>query len=177
MITLDQLHHGVTDAITLITSSPTHLWFTVGVVAASLPVTAVIVEWVKRHHFKVNSVELENEVIDFTVLVTGTLMTLADFLITNGTNLARLLPFLAVVLPTIKAFAPSVYTYSKAIHGWFINRKAENQKQRIQALGNKIDTALNGTSNTTAPPDLQATSVQTAPAPQPQPQPSDALFD
>lgn len=133
----------INDLLAAITSTPEHLWFTVGVVVASLPVTALIVEAYKKYHFKINGVEMENKTIDFVVLVTGGLMTIADFLITNGDNAAKFLPFLTVVLPTIKAFAPTVYTYSRAVHGWFVNRKSEDQKQRLQALSDNLNRISN----------------------------------
>lgn len=163
-----QLQHGLSDVINLINGSPLHLWFTVGVVVASLPVTALVVEWYKRHHFKVNATELTNHAIDFVVAVTATLMTLADFVIANGTNLSHFFPFLITVMPTITAFAPHVYDISRAVHGWFVNRQNESQQQRIAntiKLANSFGTESNG-----------LTGAQTAPASQQPPQPASKVI-
>jgi hypothetical protein len=120
---IDKLLNFINYLLDAINAVPVHVWFIVGVVAASLPVTVGIVQWVKHRHFKKTGLEMENHLIDYTVTVTAALMTLTDFLITNGTQFANLFPFLLVVLPTIKAFAPTVFSISKAIHTAAIERK------------------------------------------------------
>lgn len=105
-------------------SIPYHWYFTAGVVLASIPLTAVVVQGIKHWHFIKTSKEMTNHLIDFTVIVTSAVMAGTDFLLTNGSNMTILLPFLGVVMPSIKAFAPTVYNVSKAVHGWSVNRKA-----------------------------------------------------
>lgn len=129
-----QIAHGINLALSWFTTIPNHWLYTAGVVAASIPLTAVVVQFIKHLHLKMTATEMTNHLIDFVVLVTGFLMAAADFVITNGNNLKYLPQFLLVVVPTIKALAPSVYSYSKAVNGWFINRRAENQKQRLAAV-------------------------------------------
>jgi hypothetical protein len=116
------------------TGLPNHWFYAAGVIIASLSITPVIVEGIKHLHLKWTATEMTNHMIDFSLWVTATLMGLADFFIVNGSNTALLLPWMTGAIATIKAFAPSVYTYSKAIHGWFTNRKNEKQEQRLQAV-------------------------------------------
>jgi uncharacterized membrane protein YqgA involved in biofilm formation len=113
-----QLIHGVHLAIDYFNSVPGHWLYTIGVVVASIPLSALVVQGVKKLHFKWTATEMTNHFIDFVVLVTGFLMAGADFVITNGNNVKYLPQFLLVVVPTIKALAPSVYTYSRAIHSY-----------------------------------------------------------
>jgi hypothetical protein len=156
-----QLLHGVNLALDFWNNLPGHWYYTIGVVLASIPLTAVIVQGVKKLHLKYTSTEMTTHLIDFVVLVTGFLMAAADFVITNGSNTKYLPQFLLVVVPTIKALAPSVYTYSKAINSWFVNRKNESQKDRIAAtvkLANSFGTAANGITT-------DAQSLQSVPQP------------
>jgi hypothetical protein len=149
-----QLIHGVHLAIDYFNSVPGHWLYTIGVVVASIPLSALVVQGVKKLHFKWTATEMTNHFIDFVVLVTGFLMAGADFVITNGNNVKYLPQFLLVVVPTIKALAPSVYTYSKAIHSWFVNRQSEDQKQRLNAVLSAADVVapvVNG-SGTPQPP-------------------------
>lgn len=125
--------HFINQLLTAINSLPPHVWFTIGVILASVPVVTIAVEAVKRLHLKYNGTEMTNRLINFTVTVTGLLMTLADFVITNGTMTAQLFPFMLPTLLAIKAFAPVVYDESKAIHNWLINRQNEDQKQRLSS--------------------------------------------
>lgn len=145
-----QLLHGLTLALDWFNSINGHWYYTAGVVLASIPVTALIVEWFKHLHLKLTAVEMTNKFINFVIWVTGTLMAVADYAITQGATLQALshfLPFLAIVIPTIKALAPDVYEVSKAIHSWFVTRQSEDQKQRLAAtvkLANSFGTEANG---------------------------------
>lgn len=139
--------HGLNLAWDFWCALPGHWYYTIGVVAASIPVVTLIVEAVKRLHLKYTATEMTSHFIDFVVLVTGFLMAAADFVITNGNNTQYLPQFLLVVVPTIKALAPTVYSYSKAINNWFVNRKSETQDERIAKtfkLANSFGTAANG---------------------------------
>lgn len=129
-----QLLHGINLALDFWNTLPLHWYFAIGVVLASIPATALVIQAVKHYHFKATSTEMTNHFIDFVLLVTSFLMAAADFIITNGDNLKYLPQFMLVVVPTIKALAPSVYSYSKAINNWFTNRKTEDQKQRFSAV-------------------------------------------
>lgn len=135
--------HFITLAVDWFTSLPNHWLFTIGVVVASLPLTALILQYVKHLHFKWNGTEMTSHLIDFTLWVTGFLMAAADFVITNGENAKYLPQFLLVVVPVIKAAAPSIYTYSKAINSWTKNRQNETQKQRFSAVLNAADGVIN----------------------------------
>lgn len=142
-----QILHGLNLALDWFNTVPGHWYYTIGVVAASIPVATLIVEGIKRLHLKYTATEMTSHFIDFVVLVTGFLMAAADFVITNGENTKYLPQFLLVVVPTIKALAPSVYSYSKAINGWFKQRDNEDQKQRLAAtlkLANSFGTEANG---------------------------------
>lgn len=138
-----QLLHGINLGLDWFNSLPGHWYYTIGVVVASLPVTALVIQGIKRLHFKWTATEMTNHFIDFVLIVTSFLMAAADFVITNGNNLKYLPQFLLVVVPTIKALAPSVYSYSRAIHSWFINRQSETQKQRFSAVTENLDTFVN----------------------------------
>lgn len=138
----DQLFRGLDYALSYFNSIPGHWLYTIGIVIASIPLTAMLVQGIKHLHFKYTAKEMTDHFIDFVLLVTGFLMAAADFVITNGNNTKYLPQFLLVVVPTIKALAPSVYTYSKAIHSFFVNRSTETQKQRLSALGSTLDKAL-----------------------------------
>lgn len=110
--------HLLSYALEWFNSIPGHWLFTAGVVLASIPLTTVLIQQYKHLHLKLTATELTNHGIDFVLIVTSTLMAVSDFLLTNSGNLGVLFPFLAVTLPMIKAWAPSVYTYSKAINGY-----------------------------------------------------------
>lgn len=125
--------HYINQFLGIIENTPLHMWFTLGVILASVPIVTAVVEAVKHLHLKYNGTEMTNRLINFTVTVTGLLMTLADFVITNGTMTAQLFPFMLPTLLAIKAFAPVVYDESKAIHNWLINRQNEDQKQRLSS--------------------------------------------
>lgn len=125
--------HFINNLLDWFNSIPNHWLFTIGVVVASLPLTALVLQYVKHLHFKATATEMTNHLIDFTLWVTGFAMAIADFVITNGDNAKYLPQFLLVVVPTIKAAAPSVYSYSKAINNWMKNRQTETDKQRLSS--------------------------------------------
>jgi hypothetical protein len=106
-------------------SIPGHWYYTAGVVIASIATAPMVVQGFKRLHIKHYSKEMTDVLVDFTITVTAALMAAADFLLTNSNNMAYFLPFLGVVLPSIKAFAPTVYNVSKAVHAFSVDRKAK----------------------------------------------------
>lgn len=138
-MTTENIHKVLSYLADWFNSLPGHWFYAAGVIIASLAITPMVVEYVKHLHLKFKATEMTNHMIDFVLWITGGLMALADFFIVNGTNTAYLLPWLATVTPTIKAVAPSVYTYSKAVHSWFTNRKSESQKQRLSAILDAAD--------------------------------------
>jgi hypothetical protein len=104
-------------------SIPGHWYYTAGVVLASIIAAPMLIQGVKRLHIKHSGREMTDVLVDFTITVTAALMASADFLLTNSAHMAYFLPFLGVVLPSIKAFAPTVYNVSKAIHSFTVDRK------------------------------------------------------
>lgn len=138
---MERAAHYINDFLDFWNALPGHWYYVAGVVVASIAVSPVVIEVLKRLHFRWTGVEMTNHLIDFTVWITGVFMALADFVITNG-QWSNFLPFLAAVAPTIKALAPSIYTYSKAVHNWFILRENETQKQRLGAVLESADKVI-----------------------------------
>lgn len=150
-MTEQQLAHGIKYLSDFLQSIPDHWLYTAGVVVASSGLLAIIVQYTKHLHLKWTGEEMTNHFIDFVIWVTGTLMALSDFLLTQGTNMATLLPFLGVAVPTLKALAPTIYNVSKALHSWFVNRQDETQQQRLKAVlkaSEGLTTQASGTTHT-----------------------------
>lgn len=153
-----------------VTAIPAHQWYIFGTVVASIPVVIGIVEWVKNHHFNVKAQELETHFIYLNIAFWATVMTCADFVITNGSHFATFLPFLAKYMPVITAAAPAIYSFAKAANSWFSAHKKPSfasqlpdlpQDPNLGKLVQEVTTPVpQVTSTTTAPPTDVFSSIQ-----------------
>lgn len=153
---MDKLAHFINHLLDWINAVPSYDWFLFGLAVASWPITALVVEWYKRHHFKVHAQELTNVAINFLVVVSGTVMTLSDWLIAHGLNVKQaidqfghFLPFGVPTLLSIIAFAPHLYDISKAINTALINKDSETQSDRLKAVLSAADGVTQQASGTT----------------------------
>lgn len=90
-----------------------------GAVLATIGVTA----WVKRHHLKKTAQELAGHFVLLNVAFWGFLFTVADFVLTQGTIAAPLLPFLGTHWAQISGGAIIARKTALALRQWWTDRK------------------------------------------------------
>lgn len=114
------------------TISYLHIWagartaedfYLLGTIIGSLIALIGLVAWIKRKYLQKNGRKLASEFIVLNVAFFGFLLTITDFLITQGTAFAGLLPFVNVHWAQISAGAIAVHAVATALHKWWKDRK------------------------------------------------------
>lgn len=116
-------------------------WYMIGTIVGSIPVVIGIVAWIKRRHVKKTAEKLASEFIVLNVAFWGFIISIADFIITQGTQFASLLPFVGTHWGQISAGAIVVHSAARRFHKWFQDRKNKEPLALPQAPETPLVTA------------------------------------
>lgn len=98
-------------------------WQVAGTIAGSILVTVGLVAWIKRQYLRKNARKLASEFIVLNVAFFGFLLTVTDFIVTQGTAFGSLLPFLNTHWAQISGGAIAVHSVATALHKFWKDRK------------------------------------------------------
>jgi hypothetical protein len=121
---MDSLYKGLDYITSYINAVPTASWVALGALLASIPAVIGIVNWVKKHHLKKTGEKLASEFIVLNVAFWGAVLTVADFVMTQGTTFAPFLPFFSTHWAQVSAGAIAVHAIATSLHQWWKDRKA-----------------------------------------------------
>jgi len=115
---------------------PAQSWYALGVLLASIPAVIGIVAYVKRRHLRKYAEKLASEFIVLNVAFWSALLTVANFVITQGTNFAPFLPFMSTHWAQISAGAIAVHAVATALKKHFQEKKAQKKTDFLSGLPN-----------------------------------------
>lgn len=123
-----------------IQSIPADQWYVVGSVLGSALTTIGVVGWIKRRHLKKHAEKLANHFVTLNLVFWSTIMTVASFVVTYGTQFGAFLPFLSSHMPQIMVVATTLYTVSKGFKRWYQDRK--DNKPLVDTISPKTTEAI-----------------------------------
>jgi len=110
----------------LVSVSPSQ-WYVVGSVVGGSTLLIGIVAYIKRKHLRHTEQRLESWFIQGNLVFWGLAVTLLGFIATNGTNISLLFPYLGIHAPQLILLATTLFSFSKGIKQWFVDRKASKK--------------------------------------------------
>lgn len=135
-----------------------HIWagartaedfYILGTVIGSVLVTIGVVAWIKRKYLAMNGKKLASEFIVLNVAFFGFLLTVTDFIVTQGTAFGSLLPFISVHWAQISSGAIATHAVATALHKWWKDRKDNKPLFPTDTnMDGMVDTSVTVLSNT-----------------------------
>jgi hypothetical protein len=113
-------------------------WYVVGSVVFSILSVFGVVGWTKRRHLKKKLDKLEDWIITLLIYFYSFVLTVGGFVVAVvgfGINPSMFMHYFGTTWPYIVAFAPGIYTFSKAAR----KKLEERRKRKIHVTDQLID--------------------------------------
>lgn len=146
-MTSDNIIKGLHYLIDWINAIPGKEWYALGITLASIPAVIGIIAWIKARHYKLKAEELANHFVYINLIFWSTVMTVADWVLTNGHSFATFLPYLNAHWTQIAFYSSATYTFAKAAKGFMDSRKQAkkpfaNTLPDLQPLVEQVNTPV-----------------------------------
>lgn len=122
---MDRLLNFINNLLDGLSTAPPKFWYSVGVTAATVPIVIGIIVFIQRHHLKKTAEDLKTHFVYLNLILWSTLMTVADWVITNGHSFATFLPYLNAHWTQIAFYSSATYTFSKAAYNFYKDQQSK----------------------------------------------------
>jgi hypothetical protein len=107
-----------------INSVPTSSWVALATLLSGSAIVTAVVAWINRSRLKKGLERLGKAMVTWVVVFLSAVVTVLDFVITNGTSFGPFLPYFSTHILQVMALSTAIYNVAKPSLAWFRARKA-----------------------------------------------------